>query len=662
MASSSSISGFSMPLLSDSSEDPEDQSLPCDIEWRDITYTIPSSKVGDSDTPKVVTSSGGQFRYILRGVSGKVEAGQMLAVLGPSGAGKTSLLNALAGRVPAKTRGSVLTGKILINGVDINNINMATLAAYVMQNDALFALSTVRESLMFAAELRLPAYVSREYKALRVNEIISLLGLNEAADTFVGDDKIRGISGGERKRVSIGVDLLHKPKLIFCDEPSSGLDSFQAQSVMKALSDIAQQGCTVICSIHQPRSSIFSMLDLLCLLAAGGRTVYFGQASEAETYFAMIGHEVPNAFNPSDFFLDLISVDYRTQHDMERTMKVVDRVVESFFEHETQSAELKAESSAVPESSLNLLQNSAAMEVPAPKLHSCHEQFWKPFVLLLKRQWREQTRNKTALAIKYTLNTFFAAVFGTVYFQLAHDQTSIQDRTGILFFICLNQAFGSAIGVAQVIPAQLQVVNRERVSGLYGALPFYVATFLVSLPLEVVPQVAYGSVIYYMTGLRPGFNRFLVYIGVMVSENFCGIGLGMLLSVLLEEPEMAGVIAPVVVIFFLVFSGYFLNEDSLPSPIAWMKYTSFIRYAFQALCVNEFKNADFSCDYDDGQALDDESACGCLSGNDKLKELNFENVVIWENEAALLSTIAGFNIMACLVLEFWGAQFMRIRS
>ena len=174
-------------------------------------------------------------RQILSGLSGDASGGSLLALMGPSGSGKTSLLNALAFRVPKQTDAEI-TGAVYADGVLVESPGaMARMSAYVEQEDALFALSTVRETLLFAAQLRLGPDVSLAAKEAAVEDVIADLGLVSAAETIVGNEQIRGISGGERKRVAIGMDLLHDPRLIFMDEPTSGLDAFQALNVMLSL-------------------------------------------------------------------------------------------------------------------------------------------------------------------------------------------------------------------------------------------------------------------------------------------------------------------------------------------------------------------------------------------------------------------------------------------
>jgi len=246
-------------------------------------------------------------------------------------------------------------------------------------------------------------------------------------------------------------------------------------------------------------------------------------------------------------------------------------------------------------------------------------------------------------------------MFSFVYFRMPFDQTSLQDRTGILFFQAMNQAFGSSIGISQVIPVQLKVVRRERAAKLYGSLPYFVATFLTVIPLEAVPQLIYTVALYFLTGLRPGVSHIFTFVGIMMLENFVAIGLGLVLSASLKEPEMAGQIAPAVVVLFLMFSGYFLNEESIPAWIGWIKYISFIRYAFQALCVNEFKGAAFTCSEKD-------LAIGrCLQGDQMLEQLKFGEVSVAMNCLYLAIMVAAFNILAYAILALNAPKFLGIK-
>jgi len=538
------------------------------------------------------------------------------------------------------------------------------MSAYVEQEDALFALSTVRETLMFAAQLRLPTAMPLREKKAAVTSIIADLGLVSAADTVVGNETIRGISGGERKRVAIGMDLLHEPRLIFMDEPTSGLDAFQALNVMSTLKDLAvKRGRTVIASVHQPRSSIYALIDQLVLLS-GGRLMYSGDGLTAcSAHFAGLGEPVPADFNPADHFLDVISVDYRTPALTQSTKERIEKLVAGC---KPAVVPLLAPESGAGASGVVVRGGSGGggggtsdgsklgVSSWADQGGSREAAFWIPFKLLLARTWREQVRDTASLTIKYFMNSFFSLLFGVVYLRMARDQISIQDRTGILFFQAMNQAFGAAIGISKIIPQQLKVVSRERAARMYTPLPYYLSTFLVTLPLELAPGIFYGTVIYFMTALREGAEYYLTYLGIMLLENFAGIGLGMCLSASFTSVEMAPQLAPAFVILFLMFSGYFLNESNVPVFLIWLRELSFIRYAFQALCVNEFKDATFSCD--------PSVTTTCIDGNEHLERLNFDEITIGSNCAVLGAMIVGFNLLALGIVYYRQPRYLAIKK
>ena len=245
-------------------------------------------------------------KEIIRGVSGTVKPGEFLAIIGASGAGKTTLLNFLSGREISKNL--VKTGEILINGQNKDPIrNFSALAAYVQQDDILFQTMTVRECLEFAAKLKLPGSFAQ--KIGRVNKLIADLKLTKCSGTRIGGPLVKGVSGGERKRCSIGVELITDPSLIFLDEPTTGLDSFTATNVMEILRDLANKdGRTVVSTIHQPNSDIYEMFDRLMLLARG-KIIFFNEARFAVDYFGSIGFQCPDLSNPADYFMTMMSIE-----------------------------------------------------------------------------------------------------------------------------------------------------------------------------------------------------------------------------------------------------------------------------------------------------------------------------------------------------------------
>ncbi|KAJ2078041.1 (ABC) transporter, partial [Coemansia sp. RSA 988] len=286
------------------------------VSFRDICYTIPTQgpdlvslhSLGiDTTAEKINPSTNTQSNInVLKGISGIVHPGQILAILGASGAGKSTLLDILSRREKC---GNV-SGKVLVNDCDlisgITTGEFHRISGYVDQQDLHVATATVYESVMTSALLRLPRKMSMVAKEKRVCEILTELGLWSVRNSKIGKNGARGISGGEMRRVSIACELVTSPSIIFLDEPTSGLDAYNAFVVMNTLSQLTRRyGRTVICTIHQPRTDIFSMFDKLIVLAAG-QMCYSGPASEMSGYLKSIGHAVPDGYNVADFSVDLV--------------------------------------------------------------------------------------------------------------------------------------------------------------------------------------------------------------------------------------------------------------------------------------------------------------------------------------------------------------------
>ncbi|XP_057472440.1 LOW QUALITY PROTEIN: ABC transporter G family member STR-like [Actinidia eriantha] len=239
--------------------------------------------------------------YLLNDISGQALRGEIMAIMGPSGAGKSTFLDALAGRI---AQGS-LQGSVRIDGNPVTTSYMKMISSYVMQEDQLFPMLTVFETFMFAAEVRLPPSMSKPEKRKRVFELLDQLGLQSATHTYIGDEGRRGVSGGERRRVSIGIDIIHKPSLLFLDEPTSGLDSTSAFSVVEKVKDIAQTGSIVLMTIHQPSFRIQMLLDRITILARG-RLMYLGSPTAVAAHLSGFGRPVPNGENSLEYLLDVI--------------------------------------------------------------------------------------------------------------------------------------------------------------------------------------------------------------------------------------------------------------------------------------------------------------------------------------------------------------------
>lgn len=546
---------------------------PVRLEWNDVTCTLTDKK-------------GEETRKILNGVSGSATPGRLLAIMGSSGAGKTMLLSTLAGQLP-RQKLVRLTGELLANGV--NRKDAAVRQAFVRQEDIFFSQLTVRETVLMAAKLQLPPGAPEEEKVAYVDNLIHHLGLANAANTIVGDAKVRGISGGEKRRLSIACELLGSPSVIFCDEPTTGLDAFQAEKVMAALHKLAEEGRTVICSIHQPRSSVYSMFDDILLLT-NGKVIYTGPAGdEALSYFEKLGYTCPMHVNPAEFFADLISIDYSSEETEKSSKERIDSLLSSFL-----STGNKGIITSTSEDVSTVSGDFMISEENGKKsLIGQKGGAWTQFKLLVKRAWLQTTRDKATNYVRAGVNVFSALLFGSIFWRMGFTQTSIQDRMGLLQVAAINTAMASLTKTISIFPRERIVVDRERSKGAYAVGPYFLGKLLAELPVGALFPLLFGTVVYPMAGLNKSLTRFGKFLGIITLESFASSAFGLTVGALAPNPEAALAMGPSMMTVFIVFGGYYVNEENTPQVFRWIPNVSLIRWAFEGLCVNEFRGLKF---------------------------------------------------------------------
>ena len=568
-------------------------SEPWSLSWRNVNYSVLVKK---------------QNKVILKDCAGDLAPGKMLAILGPSGSGKTSLLNVVAGRVTA----GELEGEILLNGKPRTD-SFRLLSAYVVQDDALFSSLTVRETMLIAAELRLPSGVELGKKQEVAEKVINELGLAKSANTRIGNAFVRGISGGEKKRVNIGVEMMGNPSLVFLDEPTSGLDSFQAQNVVQALKDLSQNGRTVVMTIHQPRSSIFQMFDTIMLLSEGN-LIYFGGAhAEAASHFGSLGYKMPEEFNPADFYLDLISLDTRSPEAEAKTRDRIEVLARNCKTNQEPIPSLGMASASEPEVS-----KGAASDYRAGKLHQ--------FRVLFGRALTQITRDKIPLMISVFTAVFFALIVGMLYMHMDKNQRGIQDRMGALFFVVVNNAFGQMFAILNVFSKEKLIVQREFAARAYNTWPYYVSKLVAEQPFRLIGPLVFCCIAYPIIGLNGAWDRFLVFVLIVLLLAIAAQTLGIFLGSISKNEEIAANVSPLATVILLLFGGFYVNKDTIPPALNWIEYLSHIQWAFTALCVNEFKGQEgWKCD-----GFESESNLCDVTGEQILHRLSMDGQTVWE--------------------------------
>ncbi|KAH1122587.1 hypothetical protein J1N35_005747 [Gossypium stocksii] len=545
--------------------------FPVTITWRNITCSL-----SDKHSKSV--------RFLLKDVSGEAKPGRLLAIMGPSGSGKTTLLNVLASQILASPR-LALSGLLEFNGKPSST--KAYKFAYVRQEDLFFSQLTVRETLSLAAELQLPEISSVEERDEYVNNLLFKLGLVSCADSIIGDAKVRGISGGEKKRLSLGCELIASPSVIFADEPTTGLDAFQAEKVMETLRLLAQDGHTVICSIHQPRGSVYGKFDDIVLLTEG-TLVYAGPARDQPLeYFSRFGYQCPDHANPAEFLADLISIDYSSADSVYSSKKRIDALIEAFS---TQSSAVLYATPLTgktgPKKGMKFGKKIAAKRKGG---------WWRQFWLLLKRAWMQASRDGPTNKVRARMSIASAIIFGSVFWRMGRSQTSILDRMGLLQVTAINTAMAALTKTVGVFPKERAIVDRERAKGSYALGPYLLSKLIAEIPVGAAFPLMFGAVLYPMARLHPTFSRFGKFCGIVTVESFAASAMGLTVGSMVPTTEAAMALGPSLMTVFIVFGGYYVTADNTPIIFRWIPRASLIRWAFQGLCINEFTGLKFDC-------------------------------------------------------------------
>eukprot|EP01083_Nonionella_stella_P176820 619668_1 len=591
--------------------------FPIRLEFDNIQFSVPEKK-------------GGGRKRILKGISGVAEPGQFLAIIGASGAGKTSLLNTLASRLFSDGHNEV-TGRVTVNGRHISAGGVfQQFTAYVMQDDVLFQTLTGQEAMTFSARLRLPATMNAELKHDRVQNVIEALVLRRVKDTFIGGSMVQGLSGGERKRVSIGVELVTNPGLLLLDEPTSGLDSFTAERIVCLLASLANSGRTVVSTIHQPNSDLWNMFDQVCLMA-DGHVVYLGPREDAVEYFTNLGFQCPNFTNPADYLLKITTVDHES--DFKRLQFFVD----AFRKHVTN---LEKDSDA------SKLEAQEDESLPAPEIESVPTVGWcTEIALLTHRTFLNVTRLPLTSRIRLFQALFFGVIMGIIFFDLDTDPRGIQDRLGAMFFMIINVTFGTASPVILTFPVEKRIFQREHANRMYSTLSYFLSKVIVEMPFNLIFILVTTSIAYPMLNLTPGADKFFEFVLICFGTSLFAYGLGLFVGAMAASPEAAAALLPVSIIPFMMFAGFFVNVDSMPVWISWMAYVSFMRYGFEAAVVSQFDD-----DFQVKGCQNPSSDCSFSNGKELKDFYGYGNINLWVHIIIVYSFAIGMMFLTFLVL------------
>ncbi|CAM8950013.1 unnamed protein product [Rhodiola kirilowii] len=520
-------------------------------------------------------------KTLLDGISCEARDGEILAVLGASGSGKSTLIDALANRIAKES----LKGTVKLNNESLDSRLLKVISAYVMQDDLLFPMLTVEETLMFAAEFRLPRSLSKSKKRARVQALIDQLGIRSAANTVIGDEGHRGISGGERRRVSIGTDIIHDPILLFLDEPTSGLDSTSAFMVVKVLQRIAKSGSVVIMSIHQPSSRILGLLDRLIFLSRG-QTVYSGSPDNLAPYFSEFGYPLSEQENRTEFALDLI-------RDMEESSGGTRSLVEFHKRWEKK----RNQNSTGEEYELSLKEAISA-SISGGKLVSGAGNSGVES-RLDGAQLRQPHMDRNRCFVE-KINIEFEADAGairgsngsgaTMFWKLDNTPKGVQERLGFIAF-AMSTTFYTCAEALPVFLHERYIFLRETAHNAYRRSSFVLSYSLVALPGLIFLSFIFAAITFWSVGLAGGFSKFFYYFMIIFASFWAGSSFVTFLSGVVTHVMIGFTVVVAVLSYFLLFSGFFITRERIPDYWIWFHYISLVKYPYEGVMQNEFADA-----------------------------------------------------------------------
>lgn len=540
---------------------------PLGCEWVDLSVSVRVKKRNKGER-------GVTMKQLVQPTSGYAQSGDLLAVMGPSGSGKTTLLDAIAGRM----KSSAVGGSITFDGSVLTDSQHQAFVSYVAQEDSLLGVFTVSETLRMALRFRYGYNMKSEaeLKSLE-SHALKLVGLTSAAGTKVGDIFRKGLSGGQKRRLSLAVELVKAPKVMVLDEPTSGLDSASAFGIMSSLTALAKLGHTIIATIHQPSSDVWTLFDKLLLLSEG-RTLFFGESRAAVGYFGALGHQCPELSNPADFFLALINTDF--------PLHACDLGY-------LQRAYGKGAPAAAGSAYAGLLPHEVALakrqkkHVDLDVLHAgkaCG--FLADCVTLSKRNLLNNLRNPGIFWVRFAMYTMLSLMIGLMYLELGDDfsPSSVLSRINILFFVAAFLVFMS-VAVLPFFIIERATFLRERGNGSYSVGTFVLSNVLMALPGIFVIALASTALIVPLAKL----NGFGVYLAALTAALFTAEGFMSLTGALVPHYIIGIALGAGVFGFFMLVEGFFIVKDDIPPWFIWVHYLAFHTYIFRAFMANEFE-------------------------------------------------------------------------
>lgn len=592
-----------------------------DFTWENLKYDV--AVVGDDG--KQAT------RTLLHNVSGTARGGRVLAVMGPSGAGKTTLMSGIIGRLRNDAKHK-LSGCVFMNDTVFTE-RYKKLVSFVAQDDIVLGMETPAEAFYFSSRIRLG--LSHEEATERTEDTLSRLHLQKCRSTYLGlPGLVKGVSGGEKKRTNIGNELITNPYVILLDEPTTGLDSVNALRVGQLLQDLAYNDKrTVLCTIHSPSSDLFALFDDL-LLMAKGHVVYHGPTTDAIQYFASVGYPVPPRTNPSEYYMKLLQL---PPAELTRLWTCWEEyLISPAADNNLSVAPMKAD---IHTQHANLDR----------RVGEKGSNFIMQLTLLTARSLRVFLRDPGVTIGRSTQCLFFSILIGLFFFGVDNTNGGVQDRTGALFSLMMNNFFDAAMIGVSSFPPERAVFLMEQSSENYSAWVYCLAKNVAELPFQILFPTLYTCIIYFMVGFAASVEAFFKMLLMLIIIGNLGYSFGLMMASVLPTAEMGIMAVPTIMLPLSVVAGLFANSDRLEPAWYWLEYISFPRYTYMGLFLGEFSALETLCAADD-------TSCSYKTGQDVIHYYGFTKISWGTCVYASIIYMMGLKGIAAVSLWYQGKQ------
>ncbi|KAH6836491.1 pleiotropic drug resistance 12 [Perilla frutescens var. hirtella] len=543
---------------------------PHSITFDDVRYSV--------DLPAEMKALGAteDRLVLLKEVSGAFRPGVLTALMGVSGAGKTTLMDVLAGR---KT-GGYIEGNITVSGYPKNQATFARISGYCEQNDIHSPNVTVHESLTYSAWLRLPREVDAKTRKMFIDEVMELVELTQLRGALVGLPGVNGLSTEQRKRLTIAVELVANPSIIFMDEPTSGLDARAAAIVMRTIRNTVNTGRTVVCTIHQPSIDIFEAFDELFLMKRGGEEIYVGPLGRHSIhlikYFEAIDGvaKIKDGYNPATWMLEV-------------TTSAQELLLGTDFTDHYKKSELYGRNKAlIKELSVP---RAGAKDLYFPTQYS--QSFLTQCIACLWKQHWSYWRNPPYTAVRFVFTTFIALTFGTIFWDLGSKWGSQQDifnAMGSMFASANFLGFQYGSTVQPVVAIERTVFYRERAAGMYSALPYAFSQFLIEIPYVFVQSLVYGLIVYSMMGFDWTAEKFFWFLFFFFFTLLYFVLYGMMTVAITPNHNVAAIISSFFYGLWSLFAGFIIPRPRIPIWWRWYYWATPLSYTLYGMVVTQY--------------------------------------------------------------------------